>query len=359
MCLADAYLPALPDSLQSALEKAVGQSITTGIRYHLSGPHGSRSRAYILFQPADDTVLAAPSFRLPVALATDLMPHLVSCRYWEHRFAQLLQWSYVRLDKADSLLAFDTLGHLYGHYSPLHLLSYSFSATSPTSPVSFRLTTNTPQPQSLTLDQVQHLAEQGAFASEADLYAYTQQQLDHHRLDLRQRDSLDALLDSLSFWGDLFARQADSIALELEADSVAAERQQRLAEVKRTMQRMSRESLFIFNLKTARSDYMFGLELNLYNCFSRTISRIELTITPYNASGRVQQDKYKRAARDIRCVGPIPPGEPAQFVFDELFWDDSGRIKFMRLTAITFYFTDGTHRSYYGHAQILKHSLVN
>ena len=357
MCIADAYLPALPDSLKVLLEQAVRQPVAYNIRYHLSGPHSRRGRDYVLFQAADDTSVSASALRVPLKLVPALMPHLVSCRYWERRFTQLLKWSYIDMPLADSLLGFDTLGHRYGRYSPLHLLTYTYTS-SPQSPVVFSLTTNSPELQQLTLQQLQQLAEAGAFATEADLLAYERL----HRLrtdrDRQHLDSLDALIDSLTLRSSRFARQADSLELELEADSLELERQQRLADVERTKQRMNRDAIFIINLKPARSEYMFGLELNLYNCFPRTIASIELTVTPYNNRGQVQKDKFKRSARTMRCVGPIEPGHPAQYTFDELFWDDRGHIKFMRLTAITFRFTDGTRRSYYGYAQILKHSLT-
>ena len=80
-------------------------------------------------------------------------------------------------------------------------------------------------------------------------------------------------------------------------------------------------------------------------------------MTPYNDRSRVQEDKFHRSVRTVRCMGPIRPESPAQYLFDELFWDDKGRIKYMRTTSITFHFTDGTTKSYNGYNQIMKHSL--
>ena len=102
---------------------------------------------------------------------------------------------------------------------------------------------------------------------------------------------------------------------------------------------------------------MFGLEFNFYNCFQKTITKIEITVTPVNANGQVQRDQFNRDVRTIRCMGPIRPESPAQYIFDELFWDDKGRIKYMRVTSVTFHFTDGTRKNFYGYNQILKHIL--
>ena len=128
-------------------------------------------------------------------------------------------------------------------------------------------------------------------------------------------------------------------------------------QVMRTKKRMNRDEIFIMSLQPARSDYMFGLEFNLYNCFKKTISKIEITVAPYNSRDRVQEDKFHRTVRTVRCMGPIAPGEPAQYTFDELFWDDSGKIRYMKVTSITFHFPDGTSRSFNGYPTVMKHSL--
>ena len=106
-----------------------------------------------------------------------------------------------------------------------------------------------------------------------------------------------------------------------------------------------------------RSDYMFGLEFNFYNCFQKTISKIEITVIPVDAKGRLQRDRFNRDERTIRCMGPVLPGAPAQYTFDELFWDESGRITYLRVIELTFHFTDGSRKSYNGHDKILKHTL--
>ncbi len=149
----------------------------------------------------------------------------------------------------------------------------------------------------------------------------------------------------------------DSIATQLQSDSIAEQEEQRRSDVERAKERMRRDEIFVMNIKPARSNYMFGIELNLFNCYDKTISMLELSVAPYNDRDRVQEDKFHRSVRSMRCMGPIRPGQPAQYTFDELFWDDSGRIKYMRVTHITFHFTDGTSLSFNGYKQILRHSL--
>ena len=119
---------------------------------------------------------------------------------------------------------------------------------------------------------------------------------------------------------------------------------------------MDRNAIFLISVLPARANHMFGLELNFYNCFSKTISMIEVEVTPYNDRSRVQQDRFGRAVRTVRCMGPILPHAPARYTFDELFWD-GGHIKYMRVTSVVFHFTDGSRRTFDGYDQILKHSL--
>lgn len=353
----DVYLLPLRQGLRDSLAREFGVPLQEGVSYHVSGPHPRFLRGdYMYFVPLSDTLAAADAVRVPVDRVSSVLPFLVLHAYWERLFGQFLRWSYVDMGRADSLLVFDTAGHCYGRYSPLHLLSYRFRPEA-ASPVVFTLTTNTPEPQRLPIEQVQRLAEAGAFATEADIAMQERQARLSRSRDMRSRDSVSAILDSLDFRRLLLARQADSLASELEADSLAQERQQQRAEVERTKKRMDSEQIFLINVKPARSDYMFGIELNLYNCFPRTIASIELTIAPYNERGQLQQDKFRRTQRTMRCMGPVEPGQPAQYTFDELFWDDRGNIKYMRLTAISFRFTDGTRKSYSGYNQILKHTL--
>jgi hypothetical protein len=285
-----------------------------------------------------------------------MLSHLVDTRYWENRFSKLLPWAYVDTERLGGLLQVDSADRRYGRYSPIRWLGYSY-LPSEQSPVLFSISTNTRTPQQLTLRALERLAEWGAFATETDQLAYEQ----HQAALVDSLQALDSHLDYLDSQFSTVNSQLttfiDSIAQQLRSDSIAALQEQTQAQVERTKERMNRDEIFIMNIKPARSDYMFGIELNLYNCFQRTVSMIELSVTPYNDRDRVQEDKFHRSVRTMRCMGPIHPGHPAQYTFDELFWDDRGKIKYMRVTHITFHFTDGTSKSFNGYKQILRHSL--
>ena len=312
--------------------------------------------------------------------------------YWDNRFRQLLRWTYIddslaniylntelneesRMKNEESADAVDphpdnssfftphsSLNFTQNsqlktqNYLPLHWYGYSFQP-SDLWPVVFHVAVGDGPEQTLTLAALQQLAQWGAFLTNDD----------HRRLRLekqlalsrqRQADSLlRRQLDSLDNLARALRIEADSLSSILAADSLASAREQMQEEVQRTKQRMNRDQIFILNVNTARSEYMFGLELNLYNPFGKTISMLEFNVAPYNDRGQVQEDKFHRTVRTMRCMGPIAPEAPAQYTFDELFWNDRGRIKYMRINSITFHFTDGTSRSFRGYEKILKHTL--
>ena len=310
--------------------------------------------------------------------------------YWDNRFRQLLRWTYIDDSLANIYLnaglneesrmkneelsgcgsaasahsSFFTLHSSFKdnsplstqNYLPLHWYGYSFQP-SDLWPVVFHVAVGDGPEQTLTLAALQQLAQWGAFLTNDD----------HRRLRLekqlalsrqRQADSiLRRQLDSLDNLARALRIEADSLSSILAADSLASAREQMQEEVQRTKQRMNRDQIFILNVNTARSEYMFGLELNLYNPFGKTISMLEFNVAPYNDRGQVQEDKFHRTVRTMRCMGPIAPEAPAQYTFDELFWNDRGRIKYMRINSITFHFTDGTSRSFRGYEKILKHTL--
>ena len=296
--------------------------------------------------------------------------------YWDNRFRQLLRWTYIDDSLAAIYLPYELGVRSYElgvddtnpqlktknsklktqNYLPLHWYGYSFQP-SDLWPVVFHVAVGDGPEQTLTLAALQQLAQWGAFLTNDD----------HRRLRLekqlalsrqRQADSLlRRQLDSLDNLARALRIEADSLSSILAADSLASAREQMQEEVQRTKQRMNRDQIFILNVNTARSEYMFGLELNLYNPFGKTISMLEFNVAPYNDRGQVQEDKFHRTVRTMRCMGPIAPESPAQYTFDELFWNDRGRIKYMRINSITFHFTDGTSRSFRGYEKILKHTL--
>lgn len=348
LCTDDVYFVAPP----AELRQQISDTVPYNTLYHVSGPWTLRGKNYTRFRALQSDA----DFLLPDTLATQLLPYLVSASYWNQRLLQLLRWTYVD----------DSLVHIYiersavssqqsARYTPISFLGYTFQP-SERWPVNFTVQVGGAS-HTLTLRALDQLAEWGAFATTAQVLDRQQQQqslLDSSLALHTHLETLDSQFSAVSSQQSAFV---DSLLRELSDDSLRQERRQTLAEVQRTKQRMNRDQIFLFSIKTARSDYMFGLEFNLYNCFKKTISKIEITVVPYNMRNRVQPDKFDRTVRTVRCMGPVPPGAPAQYLFDELFWDENDRIKYMRTTSITFHFTDGTTRTFSGYNQILKHTL--
>lgn len=287
--------------------------------------------------------------------------------YWNARFLQLLRWTYVDSSLAAIYLPYelevmsnesgDTNTKLQTkNYTPIRWYGYRFQPSDQW-PVVFQVAIGDGPEQTLTLPALEQLAQWGAFLTNDDhrrLRITRRQERDE---SLRQDTLLRRQLDSLDCIARALRIEADSIQASMTADSLEAASRKRAEEILQAKQRMNRDQIFILNVKTARSEYMFGLEINLYNPFGRTISMLEFNVAPYNDRGQVQEDKFHRTVRTMRCMGPIEPDHPAQYIFDELFWDDRSRIKYMRVNSITFYFTDGTSRSFNGYDKILKHSL--
>lgn len=346
---AEAYLVQPPASIRQALPN----SLIYNTVYHLSGPIRHRGQPSIRLQ-SPPTSPDSVDLYIQLHLADSLLPYLVSTHYWHQRFLNLLQWTYIDTNIAAGILLFDTTTS--SPYSTLHWLGYSFQPSEQW-PVLFTVATNSGSPQTLTLPALDQLARWGAFATTQDhlntirhqqALVDTSLQLDRHLSALdSQLNSQTALIDSF----------IDSLAQALSSDSIDRQRRSQQAQVQRTTARMDKDQIFLFSIKHARSDYMFGLEYNFYNCFDKTISKIEITIVPYNDRGQPQPDKFNRTARTVRCMGPIPPHAPAQYRFDELFWNDRGRIKYMRTTSVTFHFSDGSSRSFNGYNKILRHTL--
>lgn len=282
--------------------------------------------------------------------------------YWNNRFLQLLRWTYVDSSLSSIYLQQDTAascnqGEAFGESSiPIHWYGYSFQPSDQW-PVVFQVALGDGPEQTLTLPTLEQLAQWGAFLTNDDHRRLRLESLRQRNEMLRQDTLLRRHLDSLDCIARALSIEADSLQASLTADSLEAVSRKRTEEIIQAKQRMNRDQIFILNVKTARSEYMFGLELDLYNPFGRTISMLEFNVAPYNDRGQVQEDKFHRTVRTMRCMGPIAPEAPAQYTFDELFWNDRGRIKYMRINSITFHFTDGTSRSFRGYENILKHTL--
>lgn len=355
--LDDAYFIEPPASLKAQIQKTLSaQSLRHSDTqtffnrlYRLSVFFRSNGKHQLQFQSDSLT------FSIPEPLASDLLPYLVSDRYWNERYRRLQDWAFVNMDN-NYLIDLDTADRRYGIYSPVTWLGYRYQPSEEW-PVVFIIRTNTHRRQNLTLPALQRLAEWGAFTTDEGLQTYERNIQQQRQKELERQLALQQHLDSLDSVSRLMARQADSIKTALLRDSLNQAEQHLQAQVQATKDRMNRQQIFLMSVNSARSDYMFGLEFNFYNCFSKVISKIEISVTPVNAKGQIQKDQFNRDIRTIRCMGPIQPGSPAQYTFDELFWDDKGRIKFMRVSSVTFHFPDGSRKSFYGYEKILKHTL--
>ena len=99
----------------------------------------------------------------------------------------------------------------------------------------------------------------------------------------------------------------------------------------------------------------FGMQFDIYNCFSKTIKYVEFTMTNYNAVGDVQRDDIGWSSRTVRGIGPIEPEDGGRYSWDDIFWDDRDVIDKTRLTNVKFIFTDGTTKVFHGYANIKRH----
>lgn len=357
-CLSDAYLVTPPADLRAEMERSLSTMPPFNVSYHISGPYVQHGKEYIRFQQLpspDDLHPRLADFRLPAAVATQLLPYMVSHSYWQRRYNTLSRWAFIDLRQVTGFLELNTAGRAAGRYANLVWMGYRFQP-SEDDPVSFTVSLDGGAPQQLTLRALERLAEWGAFISFADWQLYQRSHEAEVSRQTRSQQDLQQQIDSLSSIVSLFDRQADSMTVAMQADSMDWIRQQNRAEVERTKAHMDRNAIFLISVLPARANHMFGLELNFYNCFAKPINKIEIEVTPYNERSRVQQDRFGRSVRTVRCMGPIQPHAPARYTFDELFWD-GGHIKFMRVTSLVFHFSDGSVRTYSGYDQIMKHSL--
>ncbi len=348
-CLDDAYLVYPPGDVCLQLEKVAKGKVEYNMLYHVSGPYVSHRKHYIRFQNA------TTDFRLPVDVADSLLPYLVSRSYWQQRFDAIRRWDFIDASQAAGFLKIDTAG-MYGRYCNIAWYGFDFQPSEEW-PVYFTVALGAGEPQRLSLGAMERLAQWGVFATYADWQRYADGNADVRRSHDEMMAEMQHRVDSLSNVSNILGQQADSMFSALQRDSLAAVAEQNRAEVERLKERMNRDEIFFMSINPARSDHMFGLEFNLYNCFPKTVAKIEITVTPYNDRSRVQEDKFGRSVRTVRCMGPIPAGSPAQYSFDELYWNDESKIKYMRVTGVVFHFTDGTTQSYSGYGKIMKHCL--
>ena len=121
--------------------------------------------------------------------------------------------------------------------------------------------------------------------------------------------------------------------------------------------KLNQKQIFLIGKEYAYGDYSdFGLELEFYNCFRKTIKYIKFETKSYNVFGDLQGDYFGKKVSGGRCVGPLEPGESATWRFDELYYDKNDIIQYVCVTKVTFTFVDNTTLTY---TDINNHITMN
>ena len=128
--LDDAYFVDPPAALKAKIAQYTEKTeVPYNILYRLSVSCNKNGIHQVLFQ--SDSIV----FTIPEPLASELLPYLVSDRYWRERYRQLQDWAFVNMDN-HYMIDVDTSNHRYGHFSPVTWLDYHYQPSSEW-PVSF------------------------------------------------------------------------------------------------------------------------------------------------------------------------------------------------------------------------------
>lgn len=91
--LDDAYFVDPPAALKAKIAQYTEKTeVPYNILYRLSVSCNKNGIHQVLFQ--SDSIV----FTIPEPLASELLPYLVSDRYWRERYRQLLDWAFVNMD---------------------------------------------------------------------------------------------------------------------------------------------------------------------------------------------------------------------------------------------------------------------
>lgn len=135
------------------------------------------------------------------------------------------------------------------------------------------------------------------------------------------------------------ARQRDSISVMGRLEKLM----NYLEEMKSYYDELDKKQIFLIGKEFAFGDYSdFGLELEFYNCFKKTIKYINFETKSYNKFGDSQGDYFGKKISGGRCVGPLESGESAKWRFDELYYDKNDMIQYVCVTKVTFTFVDNS-----------------
>lgn len=122
--------------------------------------------------------------------------------------------------------------------------------------------------------------------------------------------------------------------------------------IEKTQSYYKSKGILIIDQGYSYSDYQFGLVFKFYNCYSKDIKYIDITVCAYNQVMDRQRDDFGRHTTEARCIGPILPTETGSYDFDELFWDDNDIIDKLQVEKIVVTFMDNTTRTYSGKSQV-------
>lgn len=115
------------------------------------------------------------------------------------------------------------------------------------------------------------------------------------------------------------------------------------------------KNIFLTKAALVSTKYQCGIDLNIFNCYNKTIKYIDFTVASFNHFNDPQKDEIGVGQKSAQCIGPIDPKHSGRFVFDELFWDKNSIITSCRLTYIKITFTDNTSVSFSGWGNIKTH----
>lgn len=116
-----------------------------------------------------------------------------------------------------------------------------------------------------------------------------------------------------------------------------------LEEVKSYYDELDKKQIFLTGKEYAYGDYSdFGLQLEFYNCFKKTIKYIKFETKSYNKFGDSQGDYFGKKVSGGTCVGPLESGESAKWRFDDLYYDKNDMIEYVCVTKVTFTFLDNS-----------------
>jgi len=105
-----------------------------------------------------------------------------------------------------------------------------------------------------------------------------------------------------------------------------------------------KKGLVITSKDYAYEDYSdaFGLELEFYNGYKKTIKYIDLTIRSYNQVGDPQSDYFGKSVVRPHIIGPLHFDNFSTVTFDKLFYDVNDVISYLVITYMKVTFMDGT-----------------